>query len=104
MCYGTEFTRHQRIASQLGINAFFCDPHAAWQKGGGENVIGRLRRALPRNSDLQTLPDQILDNILACYNHTPIKWLGFPTPADAFLNPLHFKCESTELLERGVET
>ena len=92
---GTEFTRHERIARQLGIKAFFCDPHAPWQKGGVENVIGRLRRSLPRNSDLQTLPDQFLDNILACYNHTPRKCLGFQTPAEAFLNPLHFKCEST---------
>jgi IS30 family transposase len=95
MCYGTEFTRHERIASQLGIKAFFCDPHAPWQKGEVENVIGRLRRSLPRNSDLQTLPDQMLDNILARYNHTPRKCLGFQTLAEAFLNPLHFKCEPT---------
>ncbi|SEP58862.1 hypothetical protein SAMN05428969_3730, partial [Devosia sp. YR412] len=26
---------------------------------------------------------------------TPRKCLGFKTPAEAFLNPLHFKCEST---------
>jgi IS30 family transposase len=47
------------------------------------------------------MPDQILDNILACYNHTPRKCLGFQTPAEAFLNPLHFKCESTPLPYRG---
>ena len=36
----------------LGIETFFCDPHSPWQKGGIENAIGRLRRFLPRKTDL----------------------------------------------------
>ena len=92
---GTEFTRHQRIARQLGIDAFFCDPRSPWQKGGVENAIGRLRRNLPRKTNLDALPRTQLDAILANYNHTPRKCLGFQTPAEAFLNPLHFECEST---------
>ena len=39
----------------LGIETFFCDPHAPWQKGGVENAIGRLRRGLPRKTDLATV-------------------------------------------------
>ncbi len=35
-----------------------------------------------------------LDAILANYNNTPRKCLGFLTPAETF-NPLHFECEST---------
>ncbi|SEQ63509.1 Transposase and inactivated derivatives, IS30 family, partial [Devosia sp. YR412] len=92
---GTEFTRHQRIARQLDVDAFFCEPRAPWQKGGVENAIGRLRQSLPRSSDLHALSEQNLDGIIARHNHTPRKCLGFKTPAEAFLNPLHFKCEST---------
>jgi IS30 family transposase len=91
---GTEFTRHHRIASQLGVQAFFCDPHAPWQKGGIENAIGRLRRNLPRKTNLEDLPRNAFDAIIANYNNTPRKCLGFKTPAETFL-PLHFKCEST---------
>ena len=91
---GTEFTRHHRIASQPGVDTFFCDPRAPWQKGGVENAIGRLRRALPRKTNLDALPRPQLDAILAAYNHTPRKCLGFKTPAEIF-QPLHFKCEST---------
>jgi IS30 family transposase len=91
---GTEFTRHQHIASQLGIDAFFCDPRAPWQKGGVENAIGRLRRNLPRKTNLDDLSRTSLDAILANYNNTPRKCLGFLTPAEAF-SPLHFQCEST---------
>jgi transposase, IS30 family len=54
---GTEFSRHQRIASQLGLKTYFCDPRAPWQKGGVENAIGRLRRALPTKTDLAALPE-----------------------------------------------
>lgn len=91
---GTEFTRHQHIAGKLGIAAFFCDPRAPWQKGGVENAIGRLRRNLPRKTNLDDLSRASLDAILAKYNNTPRKCLGFMTPAEAF-NPLHFQCEST---------
>ncbi len=92
---GTEFARHYRITSQLGAQTYFCDPRAPWQKGGVENAIGRLRRKLPRKTDINTLPKAGLDAILASYNHTPRKCLGFQTPAEVFLNPLHFECEST---------
>jgi IS30 family transposase len=91
---GTEFNRYQRIASQLGLNAYFCDPRAPWQKGGVENAIGRLRRNLPRKTNLDNLSAKAIDAIIANYNNTPRKCLGFLTPAETFL-PLHFKCEST---------
>lgn len=92
---GTEFARHHRIARQLGLQTFFCDPHSPWQKGGVENAIGRLRRNLPRKTNLNALPRASLDAIIARYNNTPRKCLGFQTPAEAFLNSLHFECEST---------
>ena len=51
---GTEFARHHQLHA-LGIETFFCDTHAPWQKGGVENAIGRLRRGLPRKTDLATV-------------------------------------------------
>jgi IS30 family transposase len=88
---GTEFAEHHRLA----VNTFFCDPHAPWQKGGVENANGRIRRFLPRRSDLDHIsPDQILQAVLA-YNHTPRKCLDFQTPAEVFSQVLHFKREST---------
>jgi IS30 family transposase len=97
---GTEFSRHQNIARQLDVQTYFCDPRAPWQKGGVENAIGRLRRALPRKTKLETLPLARLNAIIANYNHTPRKCLGFKTPAETF-NPLHFGCESTPVSSTG---
>jgi len=99
---GTEFAFHYRLKTQLGIQTFFCDTHSPWQKGGVENAIGRMRRALPRKTDLATLDPQTLDAYVAAYNNTPRKCLGFKTPAEAFLAQLlHFKCESISRLSPG---
>ena len=54
---GTEFARHYALHA-LGLETFFCETHSPWQKGGIENAIGRLRRTLPRKTDLATLSEE----------------------------------------------
>jgi IS30 family transposase len=98
---GTEFARHYRL-HDLGFKTFFCDPHAPWQKGGIENAIGRLRRTLPRKTDLATIPNERFARLLRAYNSTPRKCLDFQTPAEIFLaQVLHFECESTSRPSSG---
>jgi IS30 family transposase len=95
MCYGTEFARHYDL-NAIGIDTYFCDPHAPWQKGGIENAIGRMRRFLPRKIDLASLEDHHFAQLIAAYNATPRKCLDWRTPAEAFSQQLlHFKREST---------
>ena len=92
---GTEFARHYRL-HHLGIETFFCDTHSPWQKGGVENAIGRLRRGLPRKTDLATVTTDQFTQLVQAYNNTPRKCLGYRTPAEIFDHQvLHLKCEST---------
>jgi len=92
---GTEFAYHYQLHN-LDIQTFFCDTYSPWQKGGVENAIGRMRRSLPRKTDLVTLPDQRFMQLIQNYNNTPRKCLDYQTPAEVFWNNLlHFKCEST---------
>jgi IS30 family transposase len=99
---GAEFAQHHLLTDQLDIRTFFCDPHSPWQKGGVENAIGRLRRYLPRKTNLDTITPQLLDAAIAAYNNTPRKCLNFSSPAEVFLtNALHFKRESTPSLRSG---
>ena len=79
-----------------------------------ENAIGRMRRTLPRKTDLAELPDGRFDQLVRSYNNTPRKCLGYYTPAeilsdystnsDYFTNQvfqvLHLKCESSFPLSR----
>ena len=97
---GTEFARHRALHS-LAIDTFFCDPYAPWQKGGIENAIGRMRRFIPRKTDLAMLSTSRFRHLIAVYNHTPRKCLDFKTPAEAFSDALHFECESTSLRSQG---
>lgn len=96
---GTEFARHQML-HRLAIGTFFCDPYAPWQKGGIENAIGRMRRFMPRKTDLATLPNRRFKALIRAYNNTPRKCLDFRTPAEAFSEVLHLECESTFPLAR----
>ncbi|MEC3949651.1 IS30 family transposase [Sphingobium sp. HWE2-09] len=81
---GTEFAFHYQLTDQLGIDTFFCDVHAPWQKGGIENAMGRLRRRLPRKTNLDATPETDIADAIQAYNHTPRKCLDFKTPAEAF--------------------
>jgi len=81
---GTEFAEHHRLHQTLGVQTFFCDPHSPWQKGGIENTIGRLRRSLPRKTDLISLTTAALERYVQRLNNTPRKCLDFQTPAEAF--------------------
>ena len=81
---GNEFAEHHRLHNILGLQTFFCDPHSPWQKGGVENSIGRLRRWLPRKTDLNLLTAADLRRYVQRLNDTPRKCLDFKTPAEAF--------------------
>jgi IS30 family transposase len=81
---GTEFAEHHRLHKALGVETFFCDPHSPWQKGGVENYIGRLRRSLPRKTDLKSITEADIQRYVQRLNNTPRKCLDFKTPAEAF--------------------
>jgi IS30 family transposase len=81
---GTEFSKHYLLSRRFGIQTWFCDTHSPWQKGGIENAIGRLRRLLPRKTDLDALQKHSLASFIHRYNDTPRKCLGFKTPNEVF--------------------
>jgi transposase, IS30 family len=98
---GTEFASHHKLRDQLGLATFFCDPHAPWQKGGVENAIGRMRRVLPRKTNLAKLKPGQIQDLVQRYNNTPRRCLGFKTPSEVFSQLLHFECESTSRRSSG---
>lgn len=93
---GTEFSYHYELGNNFNMKTFFCNPHSPWQKGGIENMNGRLRRYLPRNYDISSLSDQDLQLIALQINSTPRKCLAYKTPIEVISNQLlHFNCELT---------
>lgn len=81
---GFEFTAWRELEKGMGTKAWFCDPQAPWQKGSVENMNRRVRRYLPRDTELLTLTNQYMRLICQRLNATPRKCLGYRTPAEVF--------------------
>lgn len=82
---GTENAEYKTF----GLPVFFCDPYSSWQKGSVENVIGLLRRYLPKGMDLATVTPKQLKALQDKLNHRPRKILGFKTPHDVLSSHCH---------------
>jgi len=85
---GGEFARHAMLKDAFNMSTYFCDACASWQKGGIENANGRIRRWFPRETDLDELTEEDIQDVAMTLNLTPRKCLGFKTPAEAFLSAL----------------
>jgi IS30 family transposase len=81
---GVEMAQHQRITAATGIQVYFADPYAPWQRGSNENINGLLREYLPKGTDLRACPPAQLRAIAAELNNRPRKRFGFRTPAEQF--------------------
>ena len=85
---GFEFVSWRDLETGMGTKAWFCDPQAPWQKGSVENMNKRVRRYLPRDTDLLSLPHQSVRSICECLNATPRKCLDYRTPSEVFREQL----------------
>lgn len=77
---GPENSNHTRITEQTGIGMYFCYPYHSWEKGSVENMIGRIRRFIPKGESVDTVMEKELQLIEDKLNNTPRKCLGFLTP------------------------
>jgi transposase, IS30 family len=80
---GTEMGHHVQIAATTDLDIYFCDPHAPWQRGTGENTNGLLRQYFRKGLDLSLFEPDYLDHVAGKLNNRPRKRLGWKTPAEA---------------------
>ena len=79
---GREMSEHERIAHELGIQVYFCDPRSPWQRGSNENTNRLLRQYLPKQADLSRYTQVDLDRIAEKINTRPRYVLGWDTSQD----------------------
>jgi transposase, IS30 family len=79
---GVEMARHARVTAQTGVQVYFADPHAPWQRGSNENVNGLLREYLPKGTDLSRHTAAQLRHIEDQLNDRPRKRHGYYTPRE----------------------
>ena len=81
---GTENAEHERVNQALSLRSFFCQPYHSWEKGSVENVIGMVRRYLPKKTNFSKISEKKIKEIQLKINNRPRKCLGFRTPLEFF--------------------
>ena len=81
---GKEFARFKQIETHTGLDVFFADPYAAWQRGCNENTNGLLRQYFPKGTRFSDVSDDQLETATKRLNHRPRKCLGYRTPQEVF--------------------
>lgn len=87
---GSEHVLHQKLKGDLGIQSFFADPYASWQRGGNENANLWIRYYFPKGTDFRKITDEELKDVEWELNNRPRKRLGFKTPMEVFTE--HLSC------------
>ncbi|MBK6479199.1 MAG: IS30 family transposase [Saprospiraceae bacterium] len=56
---GSEFMAHTMLVEYLNVKSYYCEPRSPWQKGTVENTNGRLRKFIPRSTNVNLLTIKI---------------------------------------------
>jgi IS30 family transposase len=77
---GKEMANHANFTIDTGIQVYFADPYAPWQRGSNESGNQLLREYFPKGIDLATITDADLQAAVDQLNNRPRKRHGFHTP------------------------
>jgi IS30 family transposase len=82
---GSENALHELTNTELGVRSYFCKLYHSWEKGSIENRNGILRRYFPKKHNWSLTTQKKIDKVVSNINATPMKCLGFKTPAEVFV-------------------
>ena len=76
---GKEFVGHMAY-KLMSFNTYFCDAYRPRQKALVEKMNSMIHRILPKNIDINTITQEVLDNVENILNNMPRKIFGYKTP------------------------
>ena len=91
---GVEFADYRHLELKTRCKVYYCETHSPWQKGSNENMNGRLRRYLPRETEIDKVTQLDLDLLAAKMNQCPRKCIGFKTPNELFIQQHKNDCRT----------
>lgn len=81
---GREMARHATLAQLVGIDIYFADPHAPWQRPTNENGNGLLRDYVGKGTNLNIYTPDDLRRIEHRLNTIPRRSLHWSTAHDVY--------------------
>lgn len=81
---GKENSRHENTLHNFGVQTYFCDSYASWQKGGIENLNKLIRQYLPKRCNFAKITDMDIYAIQEKLNNRPRKSNNYLTPNEVF--------------------
>jgi len=100
---GIENRGHENVAASLEIKTYFCNKYCSWEKGGVENIIGRVRRSIPKGSDFSKYSKKKIAAIAHRLNHTPRECLDWDTPYERMVANHMFLSSTSPNLSGALE-
>lgn len=83
---GSEFAEHLLIAKRLKTKIFFAHPYSSWEKGCIEYHNKLIRQYIPKGTDVDSITDEMLKEIIIKINRRPRMKLDFSSPVVEFFN------------------
>jgi len=81
---GKEFSNHQQIAAQLGIDFYFATPYHSWERGANENLNGLVRQYFPKGTNFDKIDHQAVKKATDILNNRPRKRFNYKSPNEVF--------------------
>lgn len=81
---GSENSNYENVQKVLGINVYYANPYASWERGSNENANGLLRRFFPKGTDWSKLTEEEILRAEYLINNRPRKRLNWKTPVEVF--------------------
>jgi IS30 family transposase len=82
------FTYWKHFEQLLGAPFYFTHPYHSWEKGLVENTNKWIRHFIPKKTDLQTVTNEKIAQVLTYLNDRPRQVLGYRTANEVYLERL----------------
>jgi IS30 family transposase len=79
---GPENSDHESIQKQTDLAVFSAHPYSYWERGTNENTNGLIRDYLPKKTDFDIIPDEMIAEVEYALNTRPRKRLNWSTPLE----------------------
>ncbi len=81
---GKEFSGHEELSKELGLQCYFANPYHSWERGLNEHTNGLLRQFFPKQTNFKIVKPEALEEAVMLINKRPRKSLDYKTPFEVF--------------------